>query len=338
MLRAVIGFDHIAKNVLDTWLPTSGYGLTKTATGTIRGLMVNADGALQCNAIAGNSPVTQSILDFTRYFQGPITTFTLGIRIKQIVAGNTGPLLYLVSDPGITATMLLLNNSSLPGIGTVGTETYLEMLFDLTAGTVSYWFDEVFLTTSALTGVSLANLRNGIMLLATNHGSVNTLGVCSIKDIYLTDNIPGDGYIGRIGPRKAYPISIDSAAGVDWTASDGGGLLATLNTPIETAGATITSGASKAALTASLSSTVPAGAIVEGISLFAASKVDVISSLTNVKLVNGAKSIDGGSKAFTTTLKYGNPLGAFARDPSGARWTAASIDSTSVVLTPDVAS
>jgi hypothetical protein len=111
--------------------------------------------------------------------------------------------------------------------------------------------------------------------------------------------------------------------------------------PIETAGAaTLTSGPSKVPLVTSLkAATLPTqNTIVDGVFIMAAGKTDISSALVGSTLTNGAKSIKGQSKTFTTTLKYGNPLGMFARAPDGSRWTAASIDATSLSLTPDVAS
>jgi hypothetical protein len=337
MLRAIIGFDHIVKNVNDTWIPTCGYWLTKTATATTRSLLINSDGALSCSA--GNSTVIQGILDFTKYLTPPIANFTIGFRVKQTALGNSGAFVYLASDPAISATMTLLNFSSLPNVGTLNSEVYVEMSFDLTAGTVSYWLDEVFLTTVSLTGVSLPNLRNGLVLFAFNLGAASTAGICSVKDIYLTDNIAGDGYTGRIGPRVCKPITVDVATGTDWTVSDGGTILNALNAAIETGTATVTSGPSKAPLVASLKADgIPVGANVEGIMLSLVGKTDNAPALTGVKLTNGSKTINGVSKAIGTTQKYGNPMGAYARAPDGSRWTAASIDSTTVSFTPDVAS
>lgn len=336
MLRAIIGFDHVVKNVNDTWMPTCGYALSKSTPGNNRPFIINSDGALQSTSVS--AALAQTNIDFSRYLTGPVSGFTIGMRLKQVVVGNGGAAVYICSDVALSGFMNLVNFASLPNVGVAGSETYLEMSFDLTAGTVSYWLDDVFLSTAGLSGVSLANLRAGTVLFAWNHAAANTLGVMSVKDIYFIDNVPGDGYTGRLGPRKTYPITIDSAAGSGWTASDGGSLLAALNTQIETAGATISSDVTKSPLSLSLSSSVPNGAIVDGISLFSAAKVDVSTSLTAVKLVNGANNIAGGSKTTPTTMRYGNPLGAYARAPDGSRWTAASIDSTSLVLTPDVVS
>lgn len=340
MLRAIIGFDHIAKNVNDTWIPNCGYGLTKVATSTNRSFIVNANGELAVTTSTGNTPYAQVFLDLTRYFTPPINMFTIGVRIKQIVVGNTGAFMYLSADPTFATFMLLLNHQQLPNYASVNGENYLEIQFDLTAGTATYWIDDIYFTSVSITTVALANLRNGIVQLAFTQALANNPGSCSIRDIYVTDNIPGDGYVGRIGPRKVYPVTLDSASGTGWTTSDGSGLLAALNVPIETAGAaTMTSGASKSPLVVGLNpGALPAGSNVEGVFAMVAGKVDVAVALTGVSVTSGGKTILGQSKSIGTTLKYGNPFGVFARQPNGSRWTAATIDAATLSLIPDAAS
>jgi len=336
MLRAIIGFDHIGKNLAEaSWLPTCGYGITRTSGNKL--LLITPDGSLAC-AAGVSSGYTQSNLDLSPYLVPGITGLTIGIRFKTIVAGNSGQMFFVSStgaDPQYIAPF-----SDLPAAAQlVGGEAYLEVVYNFTAGTYSLYWDSVLTYSGAIGTVNQTNLKAGKLVLMMEHTAPSGSGVTGIKDIVIIDDLPGDGYTTRIGPRKCVPITADVASGTDWTVSDGGTILNALNAALETGTATCTSGPSKAPLVVSLNASgIPAGANVDGIMLTLAGKTDVPAALTGVSLTNGAKTINGASKAIGTTLKYGNPMGTYARDPNGARWTAASIDSTSVSFTPDVAS
>jgi hypothetical protein len=341
MLRAIFGFDHIAKNVSDTWLPNCGYVFSKTASGTNRGVIITPDGSLAATPSTGNTPYVQVFHDLSKHLVAPVSTFTIGIRAKQLALGNSGGFLYLAAEAVPTSFMLLLNFQQLTNIGVVGGENYIEITFDLIAATATYYIDDVFFTSISINTISLANLRAGIVqVVYTLSYPANVAGITAVRDIYLTDNYPGDGYVGRLGPRKIFPVTLDSASGTDWTTSDGSGLLTALNVPIETAGAaTMTSGVSKAPLVVGLNpGSLPANANVDGVFVMMAGKVDQAGALTGLSATNGGKTILAQSKAIGTAFKYGNPFGVFTRAPNGSRWTAASIDATTLSLTPDVAS
>jgi hypothetical protein len=338
MLRAIIGFDHIGKNLAEaSWLPNCGYNITRIIGP--KQLSISTDGWLVPAAGVSTGSATQTILDFSAFMVPGNTGLSIGIRFKTVTPGSSGAMLMIGTVVAGTDAQLIANFNSLPAAAQLTNgEAYLEIVYDFVANTYSAYWDDVYGGAGTIATVSVANLKAGKLVLFINQASANSSGVLGIKDIVLTDNIAGDGIITRLGPRQCVPITVDVASGTDWTVSDGGTILNALNAALETGVATCTSGPSKAPLVVSLKATIPAGANIDGIMLSMIGKTDVAGALTGVKLTNGAASINGQSKAIGTTQKYGNPMGAFARAPDGSRWTASSIDSTTLSLTPDVAS
>lgn len=339
MLRGIIGFDHIGKNLAEaSWLPNCGYNLTRIVGP--KQLLVNTEGYLACAAGTSTGSQTQSVFDLSPFMvAGNPSGLTIGMRLKTFTAGSGGGMLYFGTVTNGADAQLIANYSSLPAAAQLaGGEAYLEIVYDFVAGTYSAYWDDVYGGAGTIATISVANLKAGKLVMFLNHASSGAVGVVGIKDIVLTDSIPGDGVITRVGPRLCVPVTVDVASGTDWTVSDGGTILNALNAPVETGTATVTSGPSKAPLVVSLKSTIPQGANIDGIMLAMIGKTDVPGALTGIKLTNDAKTINGVSKAIGTTQKYGNSMGAYTRAPDGSRWTAASIDSTSVSFTPDVAS
>lgn len=339
MLRGIIGFDHIGKNLAEaSWIPTCGYNVVKYG---IKQLLITPEGWMGAVAGVSSGGITQSAIDLSPYMTPGMNGLSVGLRLKTVTVGNGGgnPLVWLASLLNGTDAQLLANNNSMPAAAQLaGGETYLEIVYNFVANTFSIYWDDVLSLTGAIATVSVANLKAGKLFLFVQHTTANTAGMVIYKDLVITDDIPGDGIITRVGPRNCVPVTVDVASGTDWTVSDGGTILNALNAAPETGVATCTSGPSKAPLVVSLKSTIPAGANIDGIMLSLVGKTDVAGALTGVKLTNGAKTINGVSKAIGITQKYGNSMGAYARAPDGTRWTAASIDSTSVSFTPDVAS
>lgn len=339
MLRAIIGFDHIGKNLAEaSWLPNCGYNLTRIIGP--KQMLITSDGWLAVAAGVSTGSQTQSVFDLSPYLTPGNNGLSIGIRFKTITAGNTGGMLYFGTVTNGTDAHLIANFVSLPAAAQLANgEAYLEIVYDFTANTYTAYWDDVYGGAGNIATISVANLKAGKLVMFVNHASSGSSGVTAIKDIVVTDSIAGDGIITRVGPRSVLPITVDVATGTDWTVSDGGTILNALNAAPETGTATCTSGPSKAPLVVSLNATgIAAGANIDGIMLALVGKTDVPGALTGVKLTNGAKTINGVSKAIGTTQKYGNPMGAYARAPDGSRWTAASIDSTTVSFTPDVAS
>lgn len=339
MLRAIIGFDHIGKNLAEAnWLPNNGYALTRTSG---KQLLITADSWLGAAAGLSSGAATQSCLDLSSFMSPGLTSLSVGLRTKTVTAGNTGSMFFLGTVTSAADALLIFSFSHQSAAGQLaGGEGYFETVIDTVANNFTVFLDGVQIGQAALSTINVTNLRAGKLVMFMVHTTNGGSGLNIYRDIVVTDNIAGDGVTGKFGPRVVHPITLDSASGTDWTSSDGSALLTALNVPIETAGAaTVVSGVSKSPLVTSLkANTLPTGANVEGISLLVSGKADVSGALTGVKLTNGSKTIDGASKAFTATLKYGNPMGVFARSPDGSRWTATNIDATTLSLTPDVAS
>ena len=339
MLRAIIGFDHIGKNLAEAaWLPNCGYAITHSAGN--KPFLISSDACLSV-AAGVSSGYAQSVFDLSPFLVPGISTLSVGIRFKTIVTGNSGQMFFIGTTVNVSDPQFIANYADMPAAAQLaGGETYLEVVYNLTAGTYSVYWDDVLKGTYTTATVNQTNLKAGKLVLIMEHTGPSQSGVTAYRDIVIVDDLPGDGYVTRLGPRVIYPVTLDSATGTDWTSSDGSGFLAALNVPVETAGAaTLTSGVSKSPLVTSLkAATLPVGANVDGVFIMTAAKTDIGGALVGTTLTNGAKSIIGQSKAPGTALKYGNSHGVFARAPDGSRWTTTSIDATSLSLTPDVAS
>jgi hypothetical protein len=134
------------------------------------------------------------------------------------------------------------------------------------------------------------------------------------------------------------PIVSQSAVGVDWTANNGT-LLSAVNPAAAELPITnkVTSPVSRNPLTLGLSSNIPAGAKINGISLNLGGKsLATGPTLLGTKLVQGGSELAAKTVSLPTTQNYNGLMGVIAKAPDGGAWSIAKVNATSLVITPDV--
>jgi len=341
MLRAVIGFDHIAKNVQNSWLANCGYPLTLSSGAAGKPLIINADGALTTISGVSSGQQTQSVLDLSPYMAtSGFTTVTVGVRVKVLEGVPTGPFSYLGSavngsDASWVYTWALAGSPP----NATGSEFFVEYELNLAGNVVNLYVDGVLAVANVPMTAAVSNaIKTGKLVFFFAHTGQNMSHVYSVKDIYLLDNMAGDGFTKRLGSRRSVPVVPDAAVGAGWVTTDSSPLLTPLLVSPEVANpAFLTAPVNKTPLKVSLKGNVPAGGTVEAVMMMVSGKVDINGAVTKVRVEDGAAV--GADKAlavdFTTTLKYGLPAGIFIKHPSGVAWTNANLDTTNLVLSPD---
>lgn len=341
MLRAVIGFDHIAKNVQNSWLANCGYNLILSTGANAKPLIINSDGALTTTSGVSSGLQTQSVLDLSPFMvTSGFTVVTLGVRVKVLEGVPTGPFAYLGSvvngsDASWVYTWALAGSPP----NATGSEFFVEYEMVLSSNIVNIYVDGVLAVANVpLTAAVSAAIKTGKLVIFHAHSGQNLSHVYSVRDIYLLDNIVGDGFTKRLGSRRVSPIIPDAAVGAGWTTTDSSPLLTPLLVSPEVANpATLTAPSNKTPLKVSLKGNVPANGSVEAVMLYVSGKVDLLGSVTKARVEDGAAaSVDKALAAdFPTTLKYGLPVGIYPKHPSGVAWTNANLDTTNLVLSPD---
>lgn len=338
MLRCVWGFDHVAKNVQETWIPTSGYSIFRKYAVANKGLLINDDGWLTCPP--GNSPGNnnQLYVDCSGVAVAGMSSSVFALRVKILALGNTGPMLYVCGDSAGANYVQVLAFNQLPKTN-VGDEMFIEIVIDHVGLNYAVYIDSVLVIGPVQIGAAFNNLlKSGQYWMAANLTNAGQSGLIALRDMFFLDNVTGDGFVGRQGMRRVQKIDFDVAAGTGWTTTDGSDLLAALKVAPETANpALLVAPTTKAPLALSMKSSIPDSQIIDAIMVMTAGKVDVAGAITKTQMQDGSASSApvATQSPFTTTLKYGVPSGVFARHPSGARWNSANVDSASFVVLPD---
>lgn len=354
MLRKTFAFDHCQKvDVLAAttgivaydWYTNSGYSISLPAPYNVPPVMnsvISLDGwlAFQINTAltAGASPYT--LLNVNA---GPsaATKVVFGARIRSWQTFNNTAYSVMAFYSANTNEQILLGYDELVtirGASPSPFEFYVEVILDLTLNTREVWVNGALWKTTTLTlnAANKAAVANGtyqLMLrqsLWTGQPSTNWQ-----RDIYVLDDVPGDGFVGRLGPQKLIPLYIDQATG-SWVSDDGlTDLKATLNAPYP-AGATLVSPATKDPLTLSLNAAIPDGYKVNGVSLWMGGKsLGDIPSNAKVEIKQGGQTLAPVVIAVPRALSYGQQIAQLGAAPDGGVWTAAKLDQTTLVITPD---
>jgi len=338
MLRTVLGFDHIAKNVSDTWMANSGYDLSRTIPAQGKPLIINDDGALTCTLGAPNGGPTQVSINFSKYIVPGVDKIVVSFRTKVIVEGVAGPLFYIGSVVSGSDATWVVPTTTFSTTWALGTEIFIEAEINLVSNVVNMYGNGVYVGALGLTTAVGAAIKAGNLVMFFNVNGQNIAGQLSLRDFFVTDSASGDGFVGRIGDRRVKKVDFDIAAGTGWTTTNSADLLTTLKVAPDTANpAFAVAPATKAPLALSMKSTYDDLNVVEAIAVHLAGKTDVNGVITKVQMVDGAQSTPAVSlrSDFGLTLKYGIPAGVFVRHPSGARWNNANIDTASFVVVPD---
>lgn len=215
----------------------------------------------------------------------------------------------------------------------VGQMYFVEVMLDRVANTRTVWVDGNMVVNAA---VLASTTYQGTDLFAWGTTAAQAGGGAnysySFKDIYVMDDVVGAGATGRLGPIISKPITIASASGAGWTPSTGT-ITSALNTAVNTTTpstpnvATATDGTP---LAATLATTADAGAVVQGVLLFASgSKNPATGTMLRTTIQDQAQppnSVTLNPISFpATTFQYGKVLGFMPSAPDGSSWNAAKI-------------
>lgn len=343
MLRAIIGFNHIAPNVVDTWIPTSGYKLTRYINELTygRGFVIKPSGGLGVHTV----PVaTRSlgVLDLGAYLSKTTVPgfvyFGFKIRLEQEGTFTYTDLsAWLDNGNGTTAQGFCTFDQWFNANSKVGDEILVEITMNMANGQFDHHRNGIYMGTGTMTAGNLAGIKAGNFSLLWSFASANGTGSCSVRNIWITDDLPGDGIVGRLGDVQVVPVVIDEASGANWAASDGGSILNALKAAPETANPALVSNTSSAGDLA-IGLSIPAlGANqrIIGVQVQVAAKGSAAGNV-GVSAKQGANVTGKRSVAVTGTLQYGLPNRPWTRAPDGTPWTKTNVDATSVLITPDM--
>lgn len=324
-IKAIIGFEHLPQNDVN-WANFATHGITRNADSSLQSRIINGwivDKDVGGTACRYNIPLTP-------YLQAPVNKIWFSVRMRLNQNPNAGAgIIYL------NGTYVLIINQ-IPNYA-IGGVYHLEFSYDITTGVVERWVDGVKLTGAFTPGAGLRTMTWGL------EGKGSVAAMIDWRDITITDDQGVElGYpIGPLGPREVVPITFDSAVGSDWvTTPNGTPLLTAINevSSDPTAKFATSDINTKGPLVASMLANIPAGKVVTAVELSAVVQSNGLTTVTNgVKLRNGAdETAIRYLPAPPSAWSYNNSLGVYYKAPNGQNWSNATIDGTSVVLTPDV--
>lgn len=266
---------------------------------------------------------------------------TIGYRIRTAVAyAGSHSICHLTSDAtpnDVSCYLFLAGTGGAPWLTGVNTEYYVEHTYDFVTG----------VTTTLVNGVALANYTGPVMSAGTKAAFVAGTGCLTfrlgtsvggrygIRDIYILDDVAGDGMTGPLGSQRMYPVQLDAAAGAGWVAAGGGTIVDTLNAPYP-ASNTVTSAADKTPLDTSLKHSIPAGSRISAVQLaITGNSLGDATSSSKLELTQGGTTLAAKFVSSPTGPASVAPVGLYTKAPDGTAWSLAKLDATAVKLTPD---
>lgn len=347
MLRKIFAFDHCIKaDALSTavvaaydWVTSSGYTIVRGGNSSSGGnAMISLDGWLAYGLPgpwwSGYSAAT------TLYPQAPASAATkvfFGVRIRAFAtyAGGDNVILF-----GSQAILTFADLAPLRGgaLINVAAEVYLEFVLDAVSGNVDIYNNGTFLKTKAafLSATSKGFIASGGYTFSLSQAVwVGVVTTNWYRDIYVIDDVPGDGFVGRQNPQRFIPVYLDGSTG-PWVGDDGStDLKATLNAPYP-ATPLVVSPIDKTPLVLSLTSAIPDGYKVNALLLTLDGKsLGDIPTNTKVEIKQGGVTAPAVNLTTGRSLTYGQALGLFPLALDGGVWNLGKIDSTTVTITPD---
>ena len=340
MLRAIYSFDHCPR----TQSPVQGGVLVSPQVGIGQGILLPqpANVAVDQNGFIGGYRAAESFvtIDLTGVLPPNQTKVTVGFRMLTLmVYASLHSLIHFApaSAGADTAGYLFGMGPTAPWSQTLNAESYVEVTYDFAAGSASVLVNgvpAVFGQGPALSAATKAAFAAGTGAINFRLASSATFRY-AIRDIYVVDDVAGDGMVGPIGPQKMFPIILDAADGAGWTASGAATPLDVLNTALP--GNPYTSSpADKTPLVTSLKTTAPLGSRVNAVSLsLSGTSVGDGPSTSKIELSQGGQTLTPKFVVVQRAITYAAPIGIFPKAPDGATWDLAKIDATTLKLTPD---
>lgn len=324
-IRAIIGFEHLPQNVTN-WVNFVTHGIYRGNDSSVYSVITNG---WIVDKDTGGSAFRISI-PLAPYMQAPVNKIWFGFRLR------------LRANPNGAAGIVYLNNTYLliineiPGVA-IGGVYHVEFSYDITTGTIERWVNGVSIGLSARSpGAGLRDLTLGLEGKGSVSAQIDWRDINVCDDQGVSQGLP----IGPLGPRDIVPITMDQATGSDWATTPNGTPLLTAISEVgdPTAKYATSDINSKGQLVASMAASIPAGKNVTAIELIATTMSNGTSTVTNAtKLRKGTDEVD--AKFITAPAgawNFNANLGIFHKAPGGQQWSNATIDSTSIVLTPDV--
>lgn len=309
---------------------------------TISTIAVTADGFLTNTANSGGWAGALYVPLNVIQDWSVATQYWFGFRTKITVAGVAGVFITQPSNTNYSAYSTLLNEAQMTaaGLSAVGVEHYIEVFMDRVALTYQIYVDGNMTWSGALLG---SNLASGAGLLSFGPiGSGNTAGSArAYRDFYFLD-VDATKTPTRLGPIRAKAATITAVAGSEWVANGAADVPTALGTALQNPPLMTPNAGSpndKQPLVLTLSTTA-------------------IDSQVRILGVQPVASLYPNNQAGTTVAvgfqdTIGNPLvpaGSFSSagainqfnqklpmvttGPNGQPWTAAEINKSQMVLTP----
>lgn len=343
MLRAAIGFEHCPRNVVDTWMTQSGWAVTRHPIYPTygKGLIVDNDGWI--TVPDGVAPGSDSYIHIDLRplmdSSSKATLIAFGYRAKLKKAGTIpglGNLCLWGSNPSNVASHALATFANLfPAGSAEGAECYVEIVFDLVSTYRYTYVNGVMLGSTIYNGLNTAFIKAGDFGIYWSPCNANNAGYVAIRDIWVTDDLPGDGMTGRLGDMKVRPLSLASAIGNGWSASDGGSLLAALTAPVDKVNpAVIDSAIGASPLDLKFTSSIPSNEVVAGVQLILNSKGSNNTAVADVEMGRSGVVTPKRRVQLDTVLK-GRSMRSWPVAPDGGRWTNQKLAETTVKIYPE---
>lgn len=324
-IRAIIGFEHLPPNDVN-WGNYATHGLTRAADSSLKSMIVN--GWIVDKDTAGTA--CRYTIPLAPYLVAPVGKIWFSVRMKLNQNPNPGAgIIYMNS----TYIFLI---SHIPGY-VIGGIYHLEFGWDLTTNVVERWVNGVKIADYTGPGANLRTVTWGL------EGKGSVAAMIDWRDLTICDDqgaaqgLP----VGPLGPRDVVPITLDSAVGSDWVTTPAATPLLSVvgDTGVNPTTTFATSDINtKGPLVASMLANIPAGKVVTAIELIATTQSSGIAAVsTGAKLRKGTdETVANFLVAPPSAWNYNASLGVFHKAPGGLAWTNATIDGTSIVLSPDV--
>lgn len=347
MLRAIFGTDLALKTTNPTvgsvtypdWWTLSGLPGAGQGTNIAR-MAIDQDGWIQ----AYTNSLDQILPIFLKGFvpNNP-NKLTIGYRIRTAAAySGSHSICHLAAESSpndVSCYLFLAGTAGAPWLTGTLTEYYVEHTYDFVTG----------VTSTLVNGVAQANYTGPVMSAGTKAAFVAGTGCLTfrlgtsvggrygIRDLYILDDVAGDGMTGPIGAQRIYPVQLDVASGAGWIAAGGGTIMDTLNAPFPSANAVL-SPSDKTPLDTSLKHSIPAGSRINAVQL-AVTGVSMgdASSTSKIEITQGGTTLPAKFVNSPTAAAAVTPVGLFQKAPDGTAWSLAKLDATAVKLTPDTA-
>ena len=333
MFRGMYCFDHLPRNVITTWGAISGLPVNVLTTG--KGVWIDDAGAISAPAGNSSGAPSQFQMRYTGIFPADVPVMWLGWRQRVVVGPGTGVFLTVGDSASNYAT---LQWSNLPAEMQVqDAEFWMEVEVFPASGLMNFYANGTKLAyTYTVPAANLADLKRGNVTITPLVTGSNTSWVTSYRDFIIYDNLPGDDFNVRVGPRKVVPVYPDVVTGTGWNSTDGQPLLDTLKAPLDKATpGFVTNSVGASPLDVSLHSEVPSNYKIEMLQVQFGAKSDSTIGTTSARVKTGSSLSPAVTRSINPTVKYGLDVALLPKAPDGAAWTNAKIDATSLVITPE---